>query len=80
VLAKNPFHLALGLTSLALIFIVPVAMGCEIYRSGGIPAGCRPTDTVYWDRASIGVAALAVAGYFWHRAIKSIRRTSPARF
>jgi hypothetical protein len=77
---KNPFQMALGLTAVALLFIVPVAMGCEIYRSGGIPAGCRPTDTVYWDRASIGVAALAIAGYFWYRGITSIRRTSSARF
>ena len=80
--SRNPFQNALGLTALALIFIVPALMGCDLHKSNSTFVACTPVDSVLWGRVGIGGAVLLVAAYFWQRAIKSVRtgrRTAPAR-
>jgi hypothetical protein len=70
---RNPFQMALGLTALAFIFIVPALFGCDLHKSNQTFVGCAPwSDTVLWNRVAVGVPVALVAAYTWRRAIRSI--------
>ena len=72
-MTKNPFQMALGVTAVALLFIVPALFGCNLHKSNWSFVACTPwSNTVLWDRVWIGLPVLLLAVYFWRRAIRSI--------
>ena len=72
-MTRHLFHMALGMTALALLFIVPALFGCNLHKSTDTFVACTPwSDTVLWTRVWGGAAVLVVAAYFWRQAIRSI--------
>jgi hypothetical protein len=69
----NPFHNALSLTLLGMLFVVPGLLGCKLRKSPWTFVGCTWSDSVWWKEVWVGLAVLLLAGYFWKRAIRSIR-------
>ena len=48
---RNIFQSAIGATALALFFIVPALLGCNLHKSDSIFVACTPSsEGVLWDR------------------------------
>ena len=70
---RQRFQMALGLTFLGLLFVVPALFGCDLHKSNDSFVACAPwSETVVWSRVLIGAPILLVAGFAWRLAAKSI--------
>jgi hypothetical protein len=72
-MSRNPFHYALSLTLFGSIFLVLGLLGCELQKNPWSFVACDWSESVRANEVWLGAAMLAASGFFWRRAIRSLR-------
>jgi len=68
-----PLHTAFTMTAAGIVFLLTGILGYSIRKSGGLPY-LEHGGVVIWPQVWWGTAALALAAFFWRRALASLEQ------